>query len=145
MMRTFPFIEFKFDDGSQLQRDLPIVMSATSLSIEEERNPADSDQVFSTTITFTIKAHIIEPWIDPEPTSLTGPRLVATTPGAGINGGNFIIDPNWTEPIPYGYNVKPIRKIDISFENWYGAQYERLIIQEVTGGTETEILTGSAL
>lgn len=55
MAINYPLIEFKFNDGSKIQRDLPIILQANSLNIQTIDIGNEDERVLQNNMTFIIK------------------------------------------------------------------------------------------
>jgi hypothetical protein len=113
-MRTYPLIEFKFTDGTQIQRDIPVAMRSTSFEIQSEFQKDDL-QLFYCTLTFDLAGFIY--------TSYWNSTLGTVVGNKGLSG-----------------DVKYIEQIDIDFENIYGTIFESMSIYE---GYPTGVGTGT--
>jgi hypothetical protein len=55
MAINYPFIEFKFNDGSELKRDVPVVLSSTSPNWTFNTIEKEGEEVIQGTFLFLVK------------------------------------------------------------------------------------------
>jgi hypothetical protein len=104
-MRSYPLIEFKFSDGSQIQRDIPVILNTTDITIGNEWQ-SDEVQLFEASLSFTCKG-----WIYPS-------IFKADTTSGGNAGGTIIGERS--DGLYY------IEHINVEYDNWVGTTFERM-------------------
>ena len=133
--RYYPFIEYQFTDGSQIKRDIPIILTTSTIDLQEIDIGREDRKIFRATLIMTIKA-----WVH---------RLKGSTGGiiGGIDNNPAIPDdstgasPGDTIPNPnYG---KYIGGINIDFENMIDVKYSNMLVEQdpSTGSEEGDAIT----
>jgi hypothetical protein len=112
-LRTYPMIEFMFKDGTKLVRDVPIVLTNSSIVIQEE-SAREDDTIVTADLTFEAKSSIYRPVFG--------------------GSGNDYLNQNPAAQ-------KLIENIEISYEEYIRHQLEKLTVIEGTGGEIEHIMT----
>ncbi len=122
--RYYPFIEFKFTDGSQIKRDIPIILTTSTIDLQEIDIGREERKIFRATLIMTIKAWIHK-LVNTNGTGIIGGKDMRETipdTSTGAKPGDTIANPNFGE-----YTGG----ISIDFENYMEARYGNLYIDYV--------------
>jgi hypothetical protein len=121
---NYPIIDFKFNDGSYINRNIPITLSSTSLNTTITEIDVNSDRILQTAITLLCKGWIYRP--------IKGVLVDTTT--IGQTGGLKDVDGNYLTASDICilndvyYSGFPIRNIDITYEEMITQYIDQRII-----------------
>ena len=127
--RYYPLVEFKFNDGDTIQRDLAVELTSTPISLSDVDIGKEDQQVFEATLSFIVKG-----WVYGSNSSIVYAN--STEAGQSVVELSKAADGNNVAGGAAGSgmdgSVKLIEYIDINFETWNEAIYENMLITEDT-------------
>jgi len=118
--RYYPLIDFKFYDGTEIQRDLCMELTSTPISLQDSDIGQEDEQTFTATLSFMVKG-----WIYGSNSTIDfkeGDDKNTGSAGPGSGAGNVLI-----------------RYIDIDFENENDVIFENYLLDtEFTGDDDPD-------
>jgi len=167
--RNYPFVEFRFIDGSYIQRDLPVVLNATSLNFTTEDVGEEDERIIKTDITFIAKGWVYHSIPNVTVSTSTVPvwsstRTYAKGEVVSYNGKLYVSKKNnntnqnpataggwWSETtgvdqkaasplVPAGgASTKLIEWVDLAFEEYINGEIGRLDLLTTIGDKPTGV------